>query len=79
MQIHRKKDRWHRSDNNMWPHKETKNQVKKQKKTNKQRNKNKNRKRLSNKQTFICIIIIQVNEKRFMKLDAASAQLLKKV
>ena len=47
--------------------------------TNKQRNKQKvnNRNWLCNKQTCICIVLIQGNEKRLMKCTAVSAKALK--
>ena len=67
VQINRNKDRWQRSNNNIIT-------TQANKQTNKKVN---NRNTLCNKQTCICIILINGNEKSLIKFAAVSAKTLK--
>ena len=69
MQIHGKKDRWHRSNNNMIAGKQTNRQANKKKAMKK---KKRQQNRIWNKQTCICIILNKKNKKFLMKLATVS-------
>ena len=75
MQIHGKKDRRHRSNNNIIVSKQTDRQTKRKQ----WRRKNDNKNRIWNTQTCICIILNKENKKFLMKLATVSLKRLQSV